>query len=280
MAAEHLVVTGRSGAGVSTTAVNLSAAIAEQGYRVAHLGYDRRRISTGSLRGQSPLVPACDSRCHSRCRHEKPHCATGYLGILCIECGVEGEEDLAPEFPLVGRMELIGRFCPDYVVHDISGDPATVLPFLSHEDEPARLFLVTSSDFAAVTTMNLYLAKLEKPRYRTLRFGGIIANNISGAFSETLVQDFAREAGTRPIVSIPHSLMVSVAEYASQSVMESAPRSHLSTVYRKLARIAVQGLAVDVPRKLEPAALAAWQRKWSEITEEFESGLVRDGAAI
>ena len=84
MAAEHLVITGRSGAGVSTTAVNLSAALAEQGYRVAHLGYDRRRISTGLLRGRAPLKAACGNGCKEPCSDTKIHCALGFQDILCI----------------------------------------------------------------------------------------------------------------------------------------------------------------------------------------------------
>jgi nitrogenase subunit NifH len=280
MATEHIVITGRSGAGVSTTAVNLSAAVAEQGYRVAHLGYDRGRVSTGLLRGQEPLQPACGKACKGACNDTKFHCAIGYRDILCIECGVDGEADLEPEFALLRRMELLARFAPDFVVHDIAGDPQTVLPFLRNEGEPARLFVVTSADFAAITTLNLYLGTAGSALPSGIRFGGVIANNISGAFFDTLVHDFAREAGTKPVVSVPHSLMVSVADYSNQTVLQSAPRSHLSSVYRKLARLAVQGFAAGSPVSLEAPALNDWQRKWSEITEEFESGLVRDGAAI
>lgn len=157
MAPEHLVVTGKSGAGVSTTAVNLSAALAEQGYRVAHLGYDRRRISTELLRGRSPLKAACGNACQEPCNDTKFHCAIGVHDILCIECGVDGEAEVAPEFALLRRMELLARFGPDFVVHDIAGEPESVLPFLRYDGEAMRLFLVTSADFAALTTLNLFL---------------------------------------------------------------------------------------------------------------------------
>ena len=157
MATEHLVITGRSGAGVSTTAVNLSAAIAEQGYRVAHLGYDRRRVSTELLRGRAPLKAACGGACRERCSTTKFHCAMGVNDILCIECGGDGDADLAPELTVLRGMELMERFCPDFVVHDIAGEPETVLPFLHGDDEPMRLFVVTPADFAALTTLNMFL---------------------------------------------------------------------------------------------------------------------------
>lgn len=277
---EHLVVTGRTGAGVSTTAVNLSAALAEQGHRVAHLGYDRRRISTGLLRGQTPLKAACGNACNDACNDTKFHCAIGFGDILCIECGVDGEADIAPDFAAVRRMELIARFQPDFVVHDISGDPETVLPFLRTEGEPARLFVVASADFASLTTLNQFLGAFAPGNQYLGSLGGIIANNMSGPFSDSLVNDFAREAGTKPLASVPHSLMVSAGEYCSQTVMESAPRSHLSSVYRKLARLVVQRLDTGTPHSLNAATFAGWLRKWSEITEELESGLFRDGAAI
>jgi nitrogenase iron protein NifH len=274
---EHLVITGKSGTGVSTSAVNLSAALAEQGYRVAHLGYDRRRISTGLLRGSSPLQASCVNACKSACNDKKLHCALGFEDILCIECGIDEEAESAPEFAAVRRMELMARFQPDFVVHDIAGEPDSVLPFLCNEDEPTRVFVVVSADFAALTTLNLFLTTFAGDSCKSLRFGGIVANNITGSFFESIVDDFTREAGTKSLVSVPRSLLVSSGEYCSQTVIESAPQSHVSSVYRKLSRLVVQDLAVGAPHPLE---FGIWLQKWAEITEELECGLVRDGAAI
>jgi len=279
MVTEHLVVTGKSGTGVSTTAVNLSAALAEQGYRVAHLGYDRRRLSTGLLRGITPLEPACGRADHHACQDAKAHCALGFQGVLCIECGVDDEAERLPEFAQVCRMELIASFKPDFVVHDFAGEPEYVMQFLRNDGEATRLFLVASADFAALTTLNEYLGVMGDETSAT-QFGGIVANNISGPFFESLVDDFMRQTGTSPLVSIPRSLMISAGEYVNQSVLESAPQSHLSSVYRKLARLVAQGLAPAAPRPFDAAAYMAWLQKWNDITEELEHGLVRDGAAI
>ena len=283
MTTEHLVFTGRSGVGVSTTAANLSAALAEQGFRVAHLGYDQQRISSYLLRGQSPLKAACGDACKGECNDRKFHCAMGFQGILCIECGADSNNDevpLAPEFANVRRMKLMARFRPDFVVHDVAGDPGKVLRFLRNGGEPTRIFVVTSASFASLTTVNQFLHALAANVPEASRFGGIISNNMSGSFFEALVEDFARQAGTKPITTVPHSLMVSVGEYWCQTVIESAPKSYLSSVYRKLARFVAKGDQPDGPHCLSGDNLAAWQRKWCEITEELESGMVRDGAAI
>jgi nitrogenase iron protein NifH len=283
MTTEHLVVTGRSGAGVSTSAVNLSAALAEQGYRVAHLGYDRHRNSTGLLRGQAPLRACYGSACGDGCDESRFHCAIGFQDILCIECGYDGDvgdAGPAPEFAALRRTELIARSRPDFVVHDIAGAPETVLPFLRNEGEPTRIFVVTSASLASLATLNHFIGAVTSGGPEGCRFGGVISNNISGSFFEALVDDFTRQVATKPMVMVPHSLMVSFGEYGSRTVIESAPQSHLSSVYRKLARLVVQGFPLEAPQYLSAGKFAAWQRTWCEITEELECGLVRDGAAI
>ncbi|GFO68408.1 nitrogenase iron protein [Geomonas limicola] len=280
MAAEHLIITGKSGAGVSTTAVNLSAALAEQGYRVAHLGYDRRRISSVLLRGDGVLETGCGYPAEAACHAARLECAQGYRDILCIECGSAADNDATPDFGALCRLELLARHNPEFVVHDIAGEPAEVLPFLRTEGEAARVIVVVSADFGALTTLNNFLEFFTAEAEGGLRYGGIVANNISGPFFESIVDDFLRQTGTRAFASIPRSLMVSAGEYLKQSVIESAPESHLSSVYRKLARLVSQGLAPAAPLPFPPAAFAGWLQKWSEITEELECGLVRDGAAI
>jgi len=280
MAAEHLIITGKSGAGVSTTAVNLSAALAEQGYRVAHLGYDRRHISSMLLRGDTSLEKGCGFAKADACQVARLSCAHGYRNILCIECGAEGDGDPVPEFAALCRMELLAGHRPDYVVHDIAGEPAEVLPFLRAEGESARVIAVVSADFGALTTLNRFLEFFAAGTAQDWRYGGIVVNNISGSFFESIVDDFLRQTDTRAFASIPHSLMVSAGEYLKQSVIESAPQSHLSSVYRKLARLVAQGLAPAAPQPFPPSDFAGWLQKWSEITEELECGLVRDGAAI
>ncbi|GFO61345.1 nitrogenase iron protein [Geomonas silvestris] len=280
MAAEHLIITGKSGAGVSTTAVNLSAALAEHGYRVAHLGYDRRHLSSALLRGDSALETGCGFAGEAACQAARLQCAQGYRDILCVECGAAADNDATPEFGALCRLELLDRYRPDFVVHDISGEPTDVLPFLRTEGEAARVIVVVSADFGALTTLNLFLEFFAAGAALGWRYGGLVGNNITGSFFESIVDDFLRRTGTSAFASIPHSLMVSAGEYLKQSVVESAPQSHLSSVYRKLARLVAQGLVPAVPQPFPPEAFAGWLQKWSEITEELECGLVRDGAAI
>ncbi len=275
MAPEHIVIAGRSGVGNSTTAVNVSAALAEEGYRLAHVGYDQRRLSTAPLRGEGKLVP-----CGGECLEGRTACVFGYRGILCVEAGNgdHGETEVA-----LGRLchfEEIARHRLDYVIHDISGGPETVLSFLSETDEPWRLFMVTSADIASIHTLNEFIARFNGLKNGKGRFGGIIANNLSGPFFESVVGDFICETGAHLVANIPRSMMVSVGEFCTLPLVHVAPRGHVTAVYRKIARAVAEGKDARVPRHLDDGALAAWSRRWREIIDELENGIVRDGAAI
>ena len=276
MGAEHVIITGRSGAGVSTTAVNLSAALADEGYRVAHVGYDERHLSTALLRGASPLE-ACGAAGGDAC----PLCSIGYREILCVETGNGDPTDAAASARADQRRhELIDRHRPDLVVHDLSGEPAAVLPRLRALDGPMRLYVVTSADVAAIATLNAFLAEASEASWLAKRLGGVIANNLAGPFFESIVADFVRESGARLVANVPRSIMVSFGEYLGTTIIDAASRSHVSYVYRKLARTVTDGDSPGGQKALGTAAFEAWLHKWSDIIAELDTGLVRDGAAI
>jgi len=275
MAPEHIVIAGRSGVGNSTTAVNISAALAEEGYRVAHVGYDPRRLSTAPLRGRGELVA-----CGEECLKGGAACVVGYRSILCVEAGNGDEGEGEAVLGRLCHFEEIARHRLDYVIHDISGGPETVLSFLSETDEPWRLLVVTSADIASIHTLNDFIAQFNGLNNGRGRFGGVIANNLSGPFFESVVGDFIRETGAHLVANIPRSMMISVGEFCTLPLVEVAPHGHVTAVYRKIARALTQGKDAKVPIHLDDGALSEWSRRWREIIEELESGIVRDGAAI
>ncbi|GLI39459.1 ATPase [Geobacter hydrogenophilus] len=275
MTPEHIVIAGRSGVGNTTTAVNISAALAEERYRVAHVGYDPRRLSTAPLRGQGKLVA-----CGEGCLKGSAACVVGYRGILCVEAGNGGEGEGTAVLGKLCHFEEIARHRLDYVIHDISGEPETVLSFLSETNEPWRLLVVTSADIASIHTLNDYIARFNELKAGKGRFGGVIANNLSGPFFESVVGDFIRETGAHLVANIPRSMMISVGEFCTLPLVEVAPQGHVTAVYRKLARAVAGGKDARIPSYLDERALAAWSLRWREIIDELEGGIVRDGAAI
>lgn len=270
--AEHIVIAGKSGAGTTTTAVNLSAALTEARYKVAHVGYDPRRTATEVLRGGAELLTEPGS--------DWPAWANGFGNILCIEAGVGDADRDGLDFEAVSKHPRLAEFAPELVVHDLSGEPAQILKFVATANEPVKLFVVTSPDLAAIAAANAFVAGLARLGGELLSFGGIIANNLLGPFFESVIADFIKETGSLLVASVPHSLMVTVSEFYNRTLIDAAPHSHNSFVYRKLARYVAEGAAAKLPRAFAGDAFAGWNRKWEEIIIELETGLVKDGAGI
>ena len=83
-----IAVYGKGGIGKSTTVSNVSAALADMGYRVMQIGCDPKADSTASLHGQGRITTVLDL-----VRERKNDFALeemvreGYGGVICVEAG-------------------------------------------------------------------------------------------------------------------------------------------------------------------------------------------------
>lgn len=274
MAVEHVVVVGKSGVGRTTTAANLAAALAEDGFRVALIAYDSYPNSTVPVRGDAPLLPVPGWPGSS----EAPLYAHGYRGILCIEAG-ESALAAVPETDLLNQPILSG-YCPDFVLHDLAQEPGPSFRVPAAIDGVVRVLAVTTADMTSIQAVNDLFAWLNTVAAVNCRFGGVVANNLSGPLYESIVSDFAAEAGTTLGARISHSLMVYVSDVYQRTLIESAPHSHLAYAFRRLAHGILRPGSVARPRHLEPEALKRWSLKWGEIISELETGVVSNGSGI
>jgi nitrogenase iron protein NifH len=268
MAAEQIVVIGKSGVGTSTTATNLSAALAETGKRVASVGYGSRWDSTATLRGDGELVPLSGSS-------PNPVFAVGFRGALCIEMGDTADGNVASSI-----QQIVTEHRADYLVHDIAWEPGGdfFLPF--PPEERALIFVVTTADFASIGAVNDFFHWFRRAGTDQWRFGGVVVNNVSGPFYESVVADFLNVSGAPLATSVPASLMVSASELCGLTLIEAAPHSHTSFVYRKLVKNLLTPLPPSFPRPLSREELSSWARKWGDIIAELETGSVQDGGGI
>lgn len=275
MAAEHLVVVGKSGAGKSTTAANLSAALAESGKRVLLVGYDSHWSSTGTLRGGNQLraLPGWGGE------GDAPRYAAGFRDSLCIEAGGDAAAEDTDGGEILAN-PLVSDFDPQYVVHDSTWKLGRAFSLPSGVDGVPRLLAVTSGDKWALLALNHLFAWLNTVSAANCRFGGVVVNNLSGPLYEAIVSDFASHTGTTIAASVPHSIMISVSDYYSQTLLESAPFSHVSYTYRKLGRSVVDGGEPRRPKPLDADAFKRWAQKWGDIISELETGVVTDGLGI
>ena len=84
---KHIAIYGKGGIGKSTTTSNISAALAEAGYRVIQIGCDPKSDSTNTLRGNNYLPTVLDSLREGNKIHLDDISVKGFGGVLCIESG-------------------------------------------------------------------------------------------------------------------------------------------------------------------------------------------------
>ncbi len=274
--AEHILIVGKAGVGKSTTAANLGAALVETGRTVALIGYDPRWNSTATLRGNNELKPLPSWSAGVAL----PQYTFGFRGALCIEAGeltIEGEA--AQTAPLLEHPFIVEQR-PEFIIHDIAWEPGSSFVLPAAIEGVVRLYVVTSADMAAINVVNELFAWFNTLSSSDCRFGGVVVNNLTGPFYESIIADFVGKTGTSIVASVPHSLMVSVSDFYNQTLIESAPFSHNSYVYRKLARQVSGQTVVPRPIFLDCWELKHWAAKWGEIIAELETGVVADGSHI
>src|SRR5512138_1158328 len=71
---KQIAIYGKGGIGKSTTTSNISAALADEGYRVMQIGCDPKSDSTNTLREKRQVVP-------------EEIIFPGYGGVYCVEAG-------------------------------------------------------------------------------------------------------------------------------------------------------------------------------------------------
>ncbi|UPU37453.1 ATPase [Geomonas paludis] len=275
MAGRHIVIAGKSGTGKSTVAANLGGALAEAGRRVLLVGYDSHRSSAGTLSGGNEME-ALPGWLHGE---DVPLYARGYRGTLCLEAGaaVARREEL--EKALLAH-PLVESFQPEYVLHDFTWESGGDVRLPAGVDGVVGLVAVTSADRCSLQVVNGLFAWLNTIAAANTRLGGVVANNLSGPLQEAIVSDFAAQTGTSVLATIPHSIMVSVSDFYGQTLLESAPFSHVTYAYRKLARNLSEGGALRRPKALDDHAMQRWAGKWGSIIAELETGVVNGGLGI
>lgn len=285
---KHIAIYGKGGIGKSTTTSNISAALAEAGYRVIQIGCDPKSDSTTILRGGNDLPTVLDTlREQSRVRLEDIS-AIGFGGVLCIEAGGP-----VPGVGCAGRginaaveqlqdLRVFEEFKPDFVLYDVLGDVVCGGFAVPIRDGLAdRAFVVTSSDFMAVfAANNLFKAVNKYAPSGGARLGGVIANSLQAPYAKSLIDDFADRTGSRVIGYVPRSLTVAQSELYGKTVIEAVPQSDQAQVYRNLAKFIEEDEDAIIPRPLNGPELKKWAREWGDKIFEVETGVVHEMGLI
>ena len=241
---KKIAIYGKGGIGKSTVASNISAALAAQGKIVMQIGCDPKSDSTKNLTGGVRINTVLD------CMRSKKSCVTlndivvkSPTGVLCVEAGgpIPGTgcagRGIITAFEQLDALNAFETYKPDIVIYDVLGDVVCggfAMPI--RQGYADKVCIVTSGEM-----MSLYAAdniahavkNFAKRKYAAL--GGLIFNAKGFAGERDLVEKAAKEIGTEIIFEIPRNEIVQEAESSGKTVVEYAPDSMMSSLYKELA---------------------------------------------
>ena len=283
----QLAIYGKGGIGKSTTTSNLSAALADMGYKVMQFGCDPKADSTNTLRDGSYIPSVLELLRDKPSVDAHDAIFKGYNGIYCVEAGGPAPgvgcagRGITTAVQLLKQQRVFDELDLDFVIYDVLGDVVCggfAVPI--REGIAEDVFTVSSSDFMAIYAANNLFRGIQKySNSGGALLGGVIANSINNSFQRKIVDDFVERTKTRVIQYVPRSITVTQSELKGKTAIEGAPTSEQAKVYRELANRIVEHEVSHVPSPLEPADLRAWAATWADQLVAQESGEVREERA-
>ena len=240
-----IAVYGKGGIGKSTTVSNVSAALAEMGYKVMQIGCDPKADSTAALHGKGSIATVLDLvREHKNDFELSDMVAEGFGGVICVEaggptpglgCAGRGIIAALEKLKEKGAYEL---YKPDVVIYDVLGDVVCggfSMPMRGGYAD--KVFVITSGENMAIhAAANIAVAidGFKDRGYASL--GGIILNHRDVRDENAKVAELASDIGSEIIAELSRSETVTDAEDLGKTVMEAFPESSMADEYRALAK--------------------------------------------
>lgn len=239
-----IAVYGKGGIGKSTTVSNVSAALADMGYKVMQIGCDPKADSTESLHGGQKITTVLDL-----VRERKDDfglsdmVCIGYGGVICVEAGGP-----TPGLGCAGRGIIAAldklkekgaydAYEPDVVIYDVLGDVVCggfSMPMRGGYAD--KVFVITSGENMAIHAAANIAVAVDGFRDRGYAgLGGIILNHRDVKDEDAKVRELAEDIGTEIVGELSRSETVTDAEDLGKTVIEAFPDSEMASEYRNLA---------------------------------------------
>jgi nitrogenase iron protein NifH len=274
----QIAIYGKGGIGKSTTTSNISAALAEAGYKVMQFGCDPKSDSTNTLRDGEYIPSVLDLMRENRRVDAHKAIFRGFGGTYCVEAGGPqpgvgcAGRGIIAAVQLLKQQEIFEELDLDYVIFDVLGDVVCGGFAVPIRDGIAdHVFTVSSSDFMSIYASNNLFRGIQ--RYSNsggALLGGLIANSINTPFQRQIIDDFVEKTSTQILEYIPRSMTVTQAELQGKTTIEAAPNSEQAKIYRKLAKRLAGHTESKVPSPLSPNELRAWSSGWATQLIENE----------
>ncbi len=239
-----IAVYGKGGIGKSTTVSNVSAALADMGYKVMQIGCDPKADSTQSLHHSADIKTVLELvREHKNDFTLSDMVREGYGGVICVEAGGP-----TPGLGCAGRGIIAAldklkekgayeTFKPDVVIYDVLGDVVCggfSMPMRGGYAD--KVFVVTSGENMAIhAAANIALAVNNFRERGYAALGGLILNRRDVRNEMEKVQELASDIESKIVGVLSRSETVQQAEELGKTVVEAFPESEMAGEYRRLA---------------------------------------------
>lgn len=260
-----IAIYGKGGIGKSTTTQNTVAGLVEAGKKVKVVGCDPKADSTRLLLGGLAQKTVLDTlRLEGEDVELDDIVKEGYGGVRCVESG--GPE---PGVGCAGRgiitsinlLEQLGawdeKYKIDYTFYDVLGDVVCggfAMPI--REGKAEEIYIVVSGEMMAMYAANNICKGIKKyAQAGTVRLGGLICNSRKVDNEREMIEELARQLGTKMIHFVPRDNMVQRAEIHRKTVIEFDPSHNQADEYRQLAKAIDENDMFVIPNPLEMEVL-------------------------
>ncbi len=188
----------------------------------------------------------------------------GYGGVRCVESG--GPE---PGVGCAGRgiitsinlLEQLGawdeKYKIDYTFYDVLGDVVCggfAMPI--REGKAEEIYIVVSGEMMAMYAANNICKGIKKyAQAGVVRLGGLICNSRNVDNEREMIEELAKQLGTKLIHFVPRDNMVQQAEIHRKTVIEFKPEHNQADEYRALAKAIDENEMFVIPEPLEMEVL-------------------------
>ena len=255
---KQIAIYGKGGIGKSSTASNVAAACADEGYKVTIIGCDPKSDSSITLLNGKRIPTIMDLMRQGVDITEDDIVFHGYKDVKCVEIG--GPE---PGIGCAGRgiivaINLLRKLSKvldeaDLVIYDVPGDIVCggfVAPV--KKGLVSETYVLTSGEYMPLYAANNICKGLSR---LDVKFSGVICNSRGAPNEEKVVNEFAKEIGSELLAYIPKDVIVQNCEREGYSVIEKAPDSDIAGVYRKLAKAIMADKETKIPEALDDKRL-------------------------
>jgi nitrogenase iron protein NifH len=266
---------GKGGIGKSTLAANISAALADDGLNVMHIGCDPKHDSTRTLVNGRWLPTVLDTY-RSKGNHIELEDVlfTGYKGVICIETG--GPEPgigcagrgIIRAIELMETLHAFEQYHPDVVIYDVLGDVVCggfAMPLRS--GYARETYIVTSGELMALYAANNICKGINRFAVRSnIRLGGFICNARNVDNEQKNVEAFAQSLSSHLVAYIPRNELFRECEFNGKTVIEGAPDSQLAKALRALKDTIIHNKQLTIPTPLSLEDLENMAVQWYQTS--------------